>query len=128
MPKSQMVPAGLSSALVLFALAAITHLLGDLPLHVDDGHAHFVPFSEWRYVSPLSYWDPHHYGNTISLIELALGLGLIAVLWRRFASRAVRAVLALSVVAYTVPYVWFVLLDGHAEHTAMLLQHAPSHS
>jgi len=122
MPKNQMALAGLSSALILFALAAITHLLGDLPFHVDDAHAHFVPFTEWRYVSPLSYWDPRYYGNILALAELALGLTLIAVLWRRFTSRPVRAVLVLSVVAYAVPYVWFVLLGGHANHTAALYQ------
>jgi hypothetical protein len=47
------------------------------------------------------------------LIELALGLALITVLWSRFRSRSV---LVLAVVAYAVPYVWFVLLGGHADH------------
>lgn len=110
----------LSSVLMLFALAAITHLLGDLPFHVDDGHAHFVPFSEWRFVSPVSYWDPRHYGTIVSLIELALGLTLIAILWRRFGGHIVRALLALAVLAYAIPYVWFVLLGGHADHFAAL--------
>jgi len=114
----------LSSVLMLFALAAITHLLGDLPLHVDDGHAHFVPFSEWRFVSPISYWDPRHYGNITSLLELALGMTLIVILWRRFAGRTVRALLALAVIAYAVPYVWFVLLGGHSDHFAALTQAA----
>jgi len=111
----------LSSVLLLFALAAITHLLGDLPLHVDDGHAHFVPLSEWRFVSPVSYWDPRHFGNIFSLLELALGLMLIVILWRRFTARLVRALLLFAVIAYAIPYVWFVLLGGHSEHFAALL-------
>ena len=111
----------LSSVLLLFALAAITHLLGDLPLHVDDGHAHFVPLTEWRFVSPVSYWDPRHYGNIFSLLELALGLILIVILWRRFTAKPVRALLLFAVLAYAVPYVWFVLLGGHSEHFATLL-------
>lgn len=110
-----------SSLLLLFALAAITHLLGDLPLHVDDGHAHFVPLSEWRFVSPVSYWDPRHYGNIVSLLELALGVVLIVILWRRFRTRPVRALLLFAVVAYAIPYVWFVLLGGHSEHLATLV-------
>lgn len=110
----------LSSVLMLFALAAITHLLGDLPFHVDDGHAHFVPFSEWRFVSPVSYWDPRHYGTIVSLMELALGLALIGILWRRFSGRVLRALLAFAVLAYAIPYVWFVLLGGHADHFAAL--------
>ena len=111
----------LSSVLLLFALAAITHLLGDLPLHVDDGHAHFVPLTEWRFVSPVSYWDPRHYGNIFALLELALGLILITILWRRFTARPVRALLLLAIIAYAVPYSWFVLLGGHSEHLAALL-------
>ncbi|SOE14365.1 hypothetical protein SAMN05877838_0989 [Hoeflea halophila] len=111
----------LSSLLLLFALAAITHLLADLPLHVDDGHAHFVPLSGWRFVSPVSYWDPRHHGDIFSLLELALGLLLIVILWRRFRTLPVRALLLLAVIAYAVPYVWFVLLAGHSDHIAALL-------
>ena len=110
----------LSSALIFFALAAITHLLGDLPLHVKDGHAHFVPFTQWRFVSPVSYWDPRHYGTIVSLLELALGGLLIVVLWRRFTAWQVRSALGLAVLAYAVPYVWFVLLGGHSDHFATL--------
>lgn len=110
----------LSSVLMLFALAAITHLFGDLPFHVDDGHAHFVPFSDWRFASPVSYWDPQHYGNIVSLLELALGMMLIAVLWRRFTDRMVRSLLVCAVLAYAVPYTWFVLLGGHPDHFAAL--------
>lgn len=111
----------LSAVLMLFALAAITHLLGDLPLHVDDGHAHFVPLTDWRFVSPLSYWDPRYYGNIISLLELGLGLVLIFILWRRFTARLVRALLLFAVVTYAIPYVWFVLLGGHSDHFAAAL-------
>jgi hypothetical protein len=103
---------------MLFALAALTHIFGDLPLHVNDGHAHFVPFSQWRFVSPVSYWDPRHYGDIFSKLELALALALIVILWRRFDTRPVRAILALTTLAYAVPYVWFVLLGGHADHNA----------
>ena len=120
MPKQSPRLSQLSVALSLFALAAITHLLGDLPLHVDDGHAHFVPFSQWRFASPVSYWDPNHYGNIISFLELALGLTLIVILWRRFSAKPVRALLGLAVIAYAVPYVWFVLLGGHADHFAAI--------
>ncbi|AKH99415.1 Zinc dependent phospholipase C [Hoeflea sp. IMCC20628] len=118
LPRGPLVLAGLSSVLTLFALAAITHLLGDLPFHVNDGHAHFVPFSQWRFVSPISYWDPRYYGNIVSVIELLLGLTLIVILWRRFQAKIIRAILALAVLTYAVPYVWFVLLGGHSEHNA----------
>ncbi|MBC7281378.1 hypothetical protein [Hoeflea sp.] len=124
LPKDPPGLAVLSSALMLFALAAITHLLADLPLHVNDGHAHFVPFTEWRFVSPVSYWDPRYYGAIVSLLELALGIVLIIILWRRFAGWQVRALLAVAVISYAIPYIWFVLLGGHADHVAALMRAA----
>lgn len=47
--------------MLLFASMAL-HTLGDLPLYHDDGHHHFFPLSNWRFESPISYWDPDHYG------------------------------------------------------------------
>lgn len=124
LPKDPPVLNAISSALMLFALAAITHLLGDLPFHVEDGHAHFVPFTEWRFVSPVSYWDPRHYGTIVSLLELALGVTMIVILWLRFNARQVRTLLAVAVMTYAIPYVWFVLLGGHSDHFAALLRAA----
>ncbi len=47
----------------------LLHLLGDFPLHSEDAHRHFFPLSNWRFYSPISYWDPKHYGNIVSAIE-----------------------------------------------------------
>ena len=55
---------------ILFA-SMLLHTFGDLPLHHDDGHAHFYPFSDWRFASPISYWDPAHYGHWVSWVEIA---------------------------------------------------------
>ena len=55
--------------LVFFA-SMLLHALGDLPLHNDDAHRHFFPFSDWRFESPVSYWDPAHHGYWASLAEL----------------------------------------------------------
>ncbi len=70
--------------IVLFSLAALIHIGADLPVHVDDGHAHFWPFSEWRYQSIISYWDPAHFGRLFGMLEALLGLILCALLWKRF--------------------------------------------
>jgi hypothetical protein len=40
---------------VLFAAMGL-HVVFDLPLHQDDAHRHFFPLSDWRFVSPVSYW------------------------------------------------------------------------
>ena len=36
----------------------ILHCFTDLLLHHHDSNRHFFPFSEWRFESPISYWDP----------------------------------------------------------------------
>ena len=62
------------SALVALALSLLLHLAFDLPLHNDDAHRHFFPFSDWRFISPLSYWDSAHHGSWVRWVELALSL------------------------------------------------------
>jgi len=48
------------------------HVAGDLPLHHDDAHRHFFPLSNWRFQSPVSYWDPNHYGHIFSIFEILM--------------------------------------------------------
>ena len=45
-----------------FFASVVVHCLGDLALHHDDAHRHFLPLSDWRFASPVSYWDPAHFG------------------------------------------------------------------
>ena len=58
----------------IFFLSMILHSLLDLPVHNDDAHRHFFPFSDYRFISPISYWDTKHYGNIVALGELSLVL------------------------------------------------------
>ncbi|MFT5220828.1 MAG: hypothetical protein ACI87H_002971 [Gammaproteobacteria bacterium] len=58
--------------LLLLLTSMLLHTFGDLPLHHDDGHGHFFPFSDWHFVSSISYWDPGHYGDWVGKIEFAL--------------------------------------------------------
>lgn len=103
-------PDGIAAFLVAFAGAALLHVAGDAPVHVDDAHAHFWPFSDWRFRSPLSYWDPRHGGDVFRWIEAALGLVLAAIMWRRFRSAPVRAVLALAILLYVAVPLYFSLV------------------
>ena len=64
---------GWQSVQILF-LSMILHSLGDLPVHNDDAHRHFFPFSNYRFISPFSYWDRNHYGSIVSLVEMLLVL------------------------------------------------------
>jgi len=98
-----------ASALMVFGLAALLHCIADLPLHVDDGHAHFWPFSQFIFASPVSYWDPKHYGLVWQPIEFLIAAVATVVLWRRFTSRWVRALTLLGVLMYPVLFLaWYV--------------------
>ncbi len=60
---------------MLCAASALLHMVCDLPLHNDDAHGHFLPFTDWHFVSPLSYWDPEYNGHYFVWFELAFAIG-----------------------------------------------------
>ncbi len=88
------------AALLIFALAAFTQSLIDLPVHADDAHRHFWPLSDYRFVSPVSYWDPAHYGRIAAPLDALLGVICALILWRRFARLRVRIVLGFLIGFY----------------------------
>lgn len=96
----------------VFALAALTHLAGDLPVHNDDAHIHFWPLTEWRFNSPISYWDRNHHAGVFAPLEMLLGLGLMILLFRPFTRLVIRAFLGLSIMLYMAVPVYFVLSIG----------------
>ncbi len=59
---------------MVFCVSIICHCLLDLPVHHDDAHRHFFPLSNYRFISPFSYWDVNHYGRVVAAIELLLVL------------------------------------------------------
>lgn len=88
--------------LLVLSNAALMHVICDFPLHHNDGHPHFWPFSNWIFSSPVSYWDPAHHGRIWSVIEMVLAAVLIAILWRRFKQVFVRTVLVLVASSYLI--------------------------
>lgn len=74
--------------------AALLHLALDFPFHHDDGRAHFWPLSNWIFESPLSYWDPAHFGQIVGPLEGFLCLWLCVLLWRRFRGWPARSMIA----------------------------------
>lgn len=73
-----------------FLLACLFHSLVDVATHYDDGPVVFWPF-EWsyRFASPVSYWDPAHYGREFAVFELALTGLLVGYLVLPWAARRV---------------------------------------
>lgn len=61
---------------VLLGASALLHLCCDLPVHHDDAHRHFLPFTHWRFASPISYWDPRHHGLAFMVLELVFAISV----------------------------------------------------
>ncbi|MHA7900519.1 MAG: cobalamin biosynthesis protein CobQ [Henriciella sp.] len=94
----------------MFCAAALIHVACDFPLHADDAHRHFWPLTDWRFVSPISYWDPGSNGLWGGVIETVCALAATAVLWLRFPKvrwRALFAALALlQLIAFGAQLAW----------------------
>lgn len=84
-------------ALMFFALAALSHIALDFPVHNHDAYAHFWPLSDWRFYSPISYYEKHLHGNTVGVIDASIAIISSLVLWRRFSAIWVRILLALCI-------------------------------
>lgn len=89
----------------------VLHCLEDLPLHADDGHRHFWPFSQFRFESPVSYWDPSHYGHIAAPIELVVMWIASVYVFRRVRSRWTKALLILSSALPPLVYIYFAVLS-----------------
>ncbi|MEB3273662.1 MAG: hypothetical protein ACO4AJ_00920 [Prochlorothrix sp.] len=86
---------GLGDWAIALGLSMALHDLLDLPVHHDDAHCHFLPFSAYRFISPFSYWDPRHYGRQVAWVEALLVLGATVGVWPWLTSVGVRGVLLL---------------------------------
>jgi len=64
-----------------FAVSCGLHTLVDLATHVTDGPLLFWPLN-WslRFHSPISYWDPAHFGRQFFVVEIVLDVFLLAYL------------------------------------------------
>jgi len=97
---------------VFLAMAAFIHIAGDLPVHVVDAHRHFWPISDWKFISPVSYWDPNHHGRSFMVFEAILGLGLSGLLFKQFKNWAIRVTILICVAAYLAVPAYFILQLG----------------
>ena len=90
---------------VVFCLSLIFHSLLDFPVHNDDAHRHFFPFSNYRFISPISYWDPAHYGRIVALIEVLLVLAVTPIAFGFLKSGINKGVIIAIDALYIVSYV-----------------------
>lgn len=100
-----------NTAAVAFTGAALVHLAFDFPLHSHDARMHFWPLTDWKFESPVSYWNRSEGGNVVGLTETGMVMALTAVLLRRHSDRAARAAFVALAAAQLAPtLVWAMLL------------------
>lgn len=88
-----------NSVLVAFAAAALLHISTDFLMHHEDARAQFWPISNWRFLSPISYWDSTHHANWVAPLEGLMTLACGFVLWRRHKALMVRTSVVVLLVA-----------------------------
>ena len=72
----------------------------------------FWPLSDWKFVSPVSYWNPAHYGDWFGMFETVLGIAMAALLFVRFRSVLIRSTLALCIALYAAVPAFFIFHHG----------------
>lgn len=100
-----------SKVFIALSGAALLHLLLDFPLHNDDARAHFWPVTDWKFVSPVSYWDSQHYGHIVGPIEIVGVVGCALYLLKRFKDvvwvRIMAVAFALLQIAPMIAWIFF---------------------
>ncbi|MFO1034423.1 MAG: hypothetical protein U1E15_10225 [Hyphomicrobiales bacterium] len=92
----------------LFSASALLHSGVDFLVHREDAHMSLWPLTRWKFISPVSYYDPAHYGHVMMVLELAMNLVLVAVLMRRFGNPWLRGALALLMLLYVAVPAYFI--------------------
>jgi hypothetical protein len=90
-------------------MSMVLHDLLDLPVHNHDAHRHFFPFSNYRFISPISYWDTKHYGGIVAFVEILLVLVASMALFSTMRSPLAKGLLVAVNIFYWVGYFRFYL-------------------
>ncbi len=94
-----------SERVTVFCWSMLLHCIADFFLHREDAHRHFFPFSQYTFISPISYWEPDHYGQIASVVEILAIIVASVFLYPRLQSRLSRGALVtvnvISMLVYT---------------------------
>jgi membrane-bound metal-dependent hydrolase YbcI (DUF457 family) len=101
-----------STLLAIFAGSAFLHTGIDFFVHREDAHMSFWPLTRYKFMSPVSYYDPAHYGRAFGLFEAALGVVMAVLLAKQFKNWIVRGLLAICLAAYVAMPLIFMLHMG----------------
>jgi hypothetical protein len=97
------------SIALAFSASGLLHTIIDFLVHREDAHMQFWPLTNWKFVSPVSYWDRAHYGQYVMVFEILLGLALAALLLVRFRNWVIRCLLGVAMVLYVAVPAYFIL-------------------
>jgi len=93
----------------IFFASFFLHSLLDFPVHHDDAHRHFFPLSDYRFISPISYWDPAHYGTIVALGEVLMMLAMTPLAIALLKSGISKGIIFILDLLYIVGYARFYL-------------------
>ncbi len=99
-----------------FAGAGLLHAGVDFLVHHDDARRQLWPFSTYVFRSPVSYWDPAHFGGIIAPLESALAVVCGVVLVRRLSGLWQRLAVVLATLLVVVPTVLFLFVPFPGDH------------
>jgi membrane-bound metal-dependent hydrolase YbcI (DUF457 family) len=99
---------------MVFCDSLILHSLLDFPVHHNDAHRHFFPLSNYRFISPISYWDPNHYGGIVAGVEWLAVLSVTPWVFGLLNNAVPRVILITINVLYTLAYSQFYLIPAIA--------------
>lgn len=88
----------------ILCVSMVCHCLLDLPVHHDDAHRHFYPFSDYRFNSPVSYWDVNHHAKIAAGVEFALVLIATPFVMGLLRTPYTKGILILIDIAYLLTY------------------------
>lgn len=110
--RPEALPDGRAAIVAAFSGSALLHSAIDFICHREDAHMQFWPLTRWKFVSPVSYWDPAHFGREFGLFEAGLGMVMAVALFRIWRKWPVRAALALAMLLYAAVPAFFIFHLG----------------
>ena len=90
----------------------LLHCLFDFFLHREDAHRHFFPLWDYKFMSPVSYWEADYHAGIVSAVEIAAMVGASVYLFPRLQSNFAKGALVIVTTASALLYIAFILFFG----------------
>ncbi len=87
------------------SFGALMHSVTDFFVHNSDAYAHLLPLSNWKFTSPISYWDPNYYGILIGRLDAIFILMLLFYLYKQTKSKLLKRSIVLLVLFYSFAFI-----------------------